>query len=170
MTEEHDRDIEEIKEQIDIPVEEDVEQLKKEEQQPDVVEEMKRLGQQFALTIERAWNSQERRRVEDEVRQGVRSFADEVDKVLRDVRQSPTTERVKEEASTAKTRIEGSDVTRRAREGVVQGLSWLSEELDKLAKQFTPAESTEKGPEEAADLPPEDMDLPPTEEPPGGTL
>jgi len=150
MSDEQMPDIEELKEQIEIPVEEDdIEGLKAEEKSsgPDVAEEFKNLGRQFAETIEAFWNSEERVRVESELREGVQSFVDEVDKVIREAKSSTTAEKVVGDASEAKNRVENSDFGVKAREGIIQGLTWLSEEFGKLADQFT---APEKAPEDIA--------------------
>jgi hypothetical protein len=152
MTQEQDPSIEEIKEQIEIPVEEDdIEGLKAEEkaQDSDVVSEFKKLGRQFAQTLESAWNSEERVRVEAEIRQGVHSFVDEVDKVIREARDSETFQKVKGEAVDAKGKVERSDLGEKTRQGIVQGLSWMSDELAKLADQFQPPEKGPEAPEES---------------------
>ncbi len=151
MSEEQVPDIEEIKERIEIPVEEDdIDGLKADEKSkgPDVVDEFKKLGRQFAEAIEAAWNSEERIRVETEVREGVHSFVEEVDKVFREARSSAAAEKVKGEAAGAKARVENTDLGVKARDGVVLGLTWLSEEFGKLAEQFTPVEKT---PQDVAD-------------------
>ncbi len=145
MSEEQIPDIEEIKERIEIPVEEDdIDGLKAEEKAngPDVVDEFKNLGRQFAETIESFWNSEERVRVETELREGVHSFVDEVDKVIRETKSGQTVETLKGEAAGAKTNLENSDLGAKARDGVVMGLTWLSEEFGKLADQFNPVEKS----------------------------
>jgi hypothetical protein len=152
MNDEQDINVNEIKQEermkIEIPVEEEGTTGAKSESE--IVEEFKRLGHQFADTLESMWNSDERRRMETEIRAGVRTFADEVDRVLRDARQSPAATRVKEEAVGMKERVETGELSDRARTGVVQGLRWLSHELERLAEQFTPAKaaSVEKAPED----------------------
>ena len=158
MNDEQTPDIEEIKERIEIPVEEDdIEGLKADEKSngPDVVEEFKNLGRQFAETIEAAWNSEERVRVETEIREGVHSFVDEVDKVIREAKVSETAEKLKNDATNMKNRTESSDIGMKTRDGIVQGLAWLSEEFGKLAEQFAPAE---KSPEDVGDAPAEKAD------------
>lgn len=150
MTQEQDPNIDEIKEQIEIPVEEDdIAGLKAGEkgQGPDVVSEFKKLGRQFAETLEAAWNSEERVRVEAEIRQGVHSFVDEVDKVFREARSSETVQKVKGEAAGVKNNLEQSDLGEKTRQGIVQGLSWMSDELAKLADQFQPPEKAPQAPE-----------------------
>jgi hypothetical protein len=145
MSDEQVPDIEEIKERIEIPVEEEtVEGLKADEKAngPDVVEEFKRLGRQFAEAVESIWNSEERVRVENEIREGVHSFADEVDKVIREARSGETAEKLQGEAANMKARAESSDYGTAARDTLVQGLSWLSDEFGKMAEQFAPAEKS----------------------------
>ena len=157
MSEDKTPDIEEIKAQIEIPVEEDdVDQLKADEKAskgPDLVVEFQTLGRTFAEAFETAWNSEERKRVEEEVRAGVQSFASEVDKVVREAKASPTGERVINEAGEVANKVESSDLGRRALEGISQGLGWMSVEMGKLAEQFTPAEKS-----------PEDLDEPESED------
>lgn len=138
--------VEEIKARLkveEIPVEEEV--TKEQARRIDIAAELKSLGRQFAETLETAWQSEERQRVEAQVREGMKSFANEVDNVIREIKESPAAGRVKEEATGVKSRVETGEVSRKARAGIVQGLRWLSEELDKLAEQFTPAEKSPAG-------------------------
>ena len=134
---------------IEIPVEEDATGgAKTAHATTDLMDEFKRLGRQFGDTLQSAFNSEEARRMETELRAGMRTFADEVERVFREAKDSPAASRVKEEATAAKERVETGDVGRKAQEGIVGGLRWLSDELEKLANQFTPATPppTEKQP------------------------
>ncbi|MCA9875917.1 MAG: hypothetical protein KC441_19730 [Anaerolineales bacterium] len=116
----------------------------KETPRVDIATEFQKLGRQLAETLQTAWDSEERKRVEKEVREGVQSFVDEVDRVIRDVKTSEKTEKIKGEAEELKTRVDSSDIGARARQGIVQGLRWLSEGLTDLANQFTPTEKTDQ--------------------------
>jgi hypothetical protein len=122
---------------VEVPVEEEP---VKENTPTDVSAELKRLGRQFAETLQTAWNSEERQRIEVEVREGVKSFVNEVDRVFQEAKQSPAAGRVREEAAEIKSRVEESDIGNKARSGFVQGLQWMSEELGKLATKFSPPE------------------------------
>ncbi|MAU00960.1 MAG: hypothetical protein CL608_27765 [Anaerolineaceae bacterium] len=141
MTEEPTPSVEEIKARlkVEVPVEEE-EVTKADVQSPDVAEELREFGKQFADTIRTAWNSAERQRLETELRDGMRSFADEVDKAIQEIRKSPAADRVKTEAEHVRERVETSDVGNKARSGVATGLQRLSEQLAKLAERFTPVE------------------------------
>jgi len=157
MSDEQTPSVDEIKERlkVEIPVED--EPMKDDNAVNNVAEELKGLGRQFAETLQKAWESEERQRVEGEIRTGLRSFADEVDKVIREARESQAASKVKGEAVEIKARVETSDIGKKARVGMVQGLQWISEELGKLADKFNPpadeAASTEKSPEDIDDGP-----------------
>lgn len=143
--------VEEIKSRLKIEVEEEP---VKDETKVDVAGELKNLGRQFAQTLQSAWNSEERLRIEKEVREGLQSFVGEVDRVFNEAKESQVVERVKTEATQAKTKVDSTDIGQRARTGMAQGLHWLSEELAKVAHKFTPppegetAVAEEKSPDE----------------------
>jgi hypothetical protein len=141
MTEEPTPSVEEIKARlkVEVPVEEE-EVTKADVQNPDLAEELREFGKQFADTIRSAWNSAERQRLETELRDGMRSFADEVDKAIQEIKKSPAADRVKSEATQVREKVQTSDVGNKARTGVAQGLQVLSEQLAKLAERFTPVE------------------------------
>lgn len=156
MSDEQTPSVEEIKARIgidnEIPVDEepvDTESMKNGEQ-PDFVVELRNLGRQFADTLNTAWNSQERQKFETEVREGMKSFADEMDKAFQEIKKSPVTQKAKEEAASFKTKVETGEVGQKTKSGLAQGLSWLSDELAKLANQFTPAEKSPEGDNEMA--------------------
>jgi vacuolar-type H+-ATPase subunit E/Vma4 len=145
MSEEKDPTIDELKaeakEQVErIVIEEEDLDSKDEKPAHDVAAEFQKMGQQLGETLQSAWESEERKRIEKEVREGVQSFVAEVDKVLRDVRSSESTSKLKEDAADAKAKVEDSELGQKAREGIVEGLRWLSEGLNELAIKFTPPE------------------------------
>lgn len=151
MTEETTPSVEEIKARlkVEVPVEEE-EVTKAEAQNPDLADELRDFGKQFADTIRTAWNSAERQRLETELRDGMRSFADEVDKAIQEIKKSPAADRVKTEATQVREKVQTSDVGNKARTGVAQGLQVLSEQLAKLAERFTPVEKPVADAEEAS--------------------
>lgn len=160
MTEEETPSVEEIKDRLKIEVEEVAApatetpadsgaETAAKAASVDIVDELKNLGRQVAETLRAAWESEERQKMEAEVREGIKSFADEVDKVVREARASEPARKVREEATEFKTKMEEADVAKKARAGLVQGLGWLSDELGKLAEQFAPKE---KQPEPAVDI------------------
>ena len=156
MTDEQNPNVEELKadekEKVErLVIEEEDLDPKGKKQNFDVAGEFQKLGQQLGETLQSAWESDERIRIENEVREGVQSFVAEVDKVLQDVRTSETTTKLKEEAVDAKAKVEESELGQKAREGIVEGLRWLSEGLNELAVKFTPPEKPASPPAEESD-------------------
>ena len=115
--------------------------------EPDLEEELRSLGKRFADVVQAAWASEERQRVESELRDGLRRFSEEVGRVYERTRESPAGERVRSKLDEARSRATESDAARRSRETLVQGLRRLSEELARLADRFTPAEEPREPPE-----------------------
>lgn len=126
---------------VDVPIEEEVMKVDTSDKGPvDVTAELRKLGRQFAETLQTAWNSEERQRFEKEVREGMHSFANEIDKAIQEVRTSETTTKVKTEASSVAEKVQSSEAGQKARVGFAKSLQWLSEELGTLATKFTPPE------------------------------
>ncbi len=136
------RTINELKEseriKLEIPVEEEPVQAEK-KTEPDLIEEMKNLGRQFAEAMRSAWNSQERQKIETEVREGLDMFVSELDKAFKELRDSDAAQKAKQEVSQVKEKVEGAELGRKTKTAMAEGLRWLSEEFGNLANQFTPA-------------------------------
>ena len=110
-------------------------------ERPDVLAELKRLGRQLGETLDAAWGSAERKRAEEDLKAGARAFAEEFERALGRARGARP-----------------GDIPSKARRTMVDGLRWMSSELEGLAERFTPA--GEAGEREAASGPAGD-------EPPG---
>ena len=101
------------------------------EPESDVIAELKQLGRQLGQTLYAAWRSSERRKAEDELRAGARAFASEFERAF----------------SRART-TSPSDMASRTRRSVVDGLRWMSAELESLADRFTPAADADRPPDD----------------------
>jgi len=151
MTDEQVPDVEDVKIRLskdEIPVDDETE-YKAEEAKQDVVEELRNLGRQFGETMRTAWNSEERRNFESEVREGVQTFAQEVDKAFKQMADSDAAQRAKSEAVEFKDKAASADISHKTQSSLAKGLRWFSDELGKLADNFTPTPA-EKGPEDVA--------------------
>lgn len=115
----------------------------------DIMDEINKLGQQFVDALQSAWNSEERAKFESEIKEGVRTFADEVEKAISSVKEGGAGQKLREDAEQMRQKMKTDDVAEKARTGFVQGLRWLSSEMGKLADQFAP-EPTEKSPDDIA--------------------
>lgn len=105
-------------------------------QHPDVVAELKRLGRQMGETLDAAWSSAERKQMENDIRVGARAFAEEFGRALGRARGASP-----------------GDLTSKARRSAVEGLRWMSAELESLADRFTPADVDAPGESGPGDTP-----------------
>ncbi|GAB4272646.1 MAG: hypothetical protein Kow0080_19340 [Candidatus Promineifilaceae bacterium] len=145
MSDEQTPSVEEIKARLqaaeEIPV--NNEAAKAGSEPIDITEELRKVGKQFAETLQTAWSSEEWQRIEKEMREGLRSFADEVDKVFAQIRESDALNKVRSEAIDVKEKVDKSDLGQKTKTGFVNGLRWLSEELGKMADRFSAADKPE---------------------------
>ncbi len=150
MNDEQVPDVEEIKSRLgdEIPVDEEPVAYKAETEQTDVVEELANLGRQFGETLRSAWASEERRRFESEMREGVNSFVDEIDNAFREIKDIPAGQRARDESTRIKIEVDSSEMSGKAKSSIASGLHWLSTELSNLADQFTPQEKSPEDEEE----------------------
>jgi replicative superfamily II helicase len=155
MTDEKSQDNDVLKIEIgdEIPVEEEPIVSKANKEKPDLVDELSKLGRQFGETVNAAWNSEERRRFESEVKEGAQSFAKEVDKAFHEVREGSAAQKAKDEASDFRSKVQEAELGHKAQSSLAQGLRWMSVELENLAQQFT---SSEKQPEDLSTDEPEE--------------
>ncbi len=140
----------------EVIIEEEVVVVEVETESSPIVDELSNMGRRVADSLKNGWNSEERVKLESEFREGVRSFANEVDKVIRDIKSSASTERVRTEMSNTNLNAEGEEIAQKARSGFAKGLRWFSDELGKLADNITVesddvADMPEKSPEPMAE-------------------
>jgi len=127
------------KEPIKIEIEDvmDAEEEKKSSSEKiNIEEELKNLGKQFADTIKTAWNSEEFKKVEAQVRAGVKNFSEEVSNAFSDAKDSKAGQKVGETVN----KVDASEAAQSMKKGLAQGLRWLSQELGKLSDSMTVSE------------------------------
>jgi hypothetical protein len=90
-----------------------------------------------------AWNSKERQDMQEDIRKGLSKMSEEVDKAVRDLRSTETTQKVKAQAEKAADNIQSGKVAEDVRKGLITALRSLSEALDRVAGSFTPTEGEE---------------------------
>lgn len=107
-----------------------------------IEDELKNLGKQFAETIQSAWKSEEVKKVEAQIREGVKKFSEEVGNIFKDAKESKAGQKVGETVN----KVDASEAAQSIKKGLAQGLQWLSQELGKLSESMTADEPKEKQP------------------------
>ena len=117
----------------------------KQEAGAELIDELTRLGQKFAEVVEVAWNSEQRKQIEEDLRTGLASVANSLEDGFKRVSASKeakeavnVAEDVAEKVRTSKIGVELTSV-------LAQGLRALSEQMDKLSNEMKqkPGSSTD---------------------------
>lgn len=110
----------------------------------DIVAEFAELGKKLRAAVEAAWSSQERQNIQREVSDGLVTLRDELDKAIKNLRETETGHKVETEVQRVREDIDTGKIGDDMRKGIVTGLRGLGGALDKLADSFTPAEEAKK--------------------------
>ena len=106
----------------------------------EVLDELGRLGVKLADVVQTAWASDERKRLEKDVKAGVVSLVNGLEQGLRRVSQNEQAKEVlnkaEDVADTLGERIRSSQTSHDMASGLAKGLRILAEQLDKLAGEL----------------------------------
>jgi hypothetical protein len=129
----------------------------------ELMDELNRLGGKFVEVVEVAWNSDQRRRIEDDLRKGLQSLAVSLEDGLRHLGESKQTQEfvdtAEEVAESVTAKVRSSKIANELAAALAVGLRSLSERMDRLAKDMQ-AKSGGQGAPGAGDKPDETQDIP----------
>lgn len=97
-----------------------------------IADELSKLGNQVAEALRMAWESEDRRRLQAEVTEGLRRFGDQVEDTAKRVGEGDAARRVREQAEVVASKASQSEVVDEIREGLLNGLQALNRELTRL--------------------------------------
>jgi len=121
----------------------------------ELVEELNRLSKRFVEAVEVAWNSEQRKEIEKDLRSGLTTLAESLERGLRELGEREKTKqfvgKAEEVAETVTEKIRTSETTHELASGLTTGLRAVSERLEKLIEEMqsrsaeTPPTTTEEG-------------------------
>jgi hypothetical protein len=129
-----------------------------------IPDELNRLGRQLAEAARLAWESDDRKKLQADLNDGLRRFTAQVDTAAHQVAEADTTKQVAEQAQRVATKVQETKVVDEVRDGLIVGLSSLNRELSKLLDRLaekTPASTPAAPAASAAEVPPADS-VPPS--------
>lgn len=118
------------------------------EREADLERELAELGRRLTQAIQTAWETEEARRLRQEVKAGLEKLADELEKGAERAREHPTTQKVREEVEEMLESARRGKVAQEVKEGVVEALRSLNAELDRLIQRLEEAQKPEEGEKE----------------------
>lgn len=98
--------------------------------------ELDRLGKQVAEAINKAWESEDRKKLQAEVTSGLDSFGAQVSEAMQKASESEAASQIRDQTEKVVAQVRGSDVTGEVRKGLIAGLEALNRELGKLVERL----------------------------------
>ncbi|MEN8241772.1 MAG: hypothetical protein ABFS17_07615 [Chloroflexota bacterium] len=127
-----------------------------EQQKPenDLRDEFRSLGENLKQVFNSAWESEERKSLQQDIKDGMKELGVVLDEFAEEIRTSDVGESLRKEANEFGERIRSGEVEQKARQGILDALQVLNTELQKAADKFSG--TVEVSAEDAADPPVED--------------
>jgi len=127
-----------------------------EQQKPenDLRDEFRSLGENLKHVFNSAWESEERKSLQQDIKDGMKELGVVLEGFAEEVRTSDVGESIRKEADEFGERIRSGEVEQKARQGILDALQTLNTELQKASDKFSG--TVEVTVEDAADPPAED--------------
>jgi len=106
----------------------------------DLANEFADLGRAMRDALNAAWNSEERRQLQTEIRSGLNQLADEMEAAAKKIRDSEAGQKVESKAKQARDDIHSGKVGDEMRGALGSALRAARDAIDKVAESFTPME------------------------------
>ena len=118
-----------------------------------ILDELTTFGHKLAAAVQQAWESDQRKEIEGEIREGLRKAGERLDEVAEDLRGSDVTKDFKTRAGKVVDVVEESKLTHDVRRGLLAGLRRLNDELTELLDRDQAPEEAPAAPEAPAEPP-----------------
>jgi hypothetical protein len=110
-----------------------------------ILDEFSKLGAKVAAAFHTAWESEERKKADEEIRKALHMAGERMDEISEDVRKSELTKDLQTQATKTIDAVQKSDVTKKAKQGLLSGLKRLNDELTTLLDKSTAEKAADAG-------------------------
>ncbi len=97
-----------------------------------IAEELNRLGRQLGEAARLAWESEDRKRLQAELEDGLRRFGVQAETTIEQARRSEAGRQLSDQAQRVATQVKEARVADKVRDGLIVGLASLNRELSRL--------------------------------------
>jgi hypothetical protein len=123
----------------------------------ELIDELTRLGQKFVEVVEVAWNSEQRKKAEEDLRAGLVTVASTLEESFKKLSNTKEAKEVVNAAEDVAGKVRSSKIASELSGTLAQGLRSLSEEMEKfsadLKQKSQSAQSTKGEGKDAQDIP-----------------
>jgi hypothetical protein len=131
-----------------------------------IPDELNKMGKLISQAVEAAWESEERKRLETEIVEGLRKISDEFSTAAKKASQSESVQQIKTQAEKVAVEMKERDIVEDVRKGLLSGLAIVNEELGKLVERLEVKQPPTAPPAPEAPAAPEAPVAPEAPEPP----
>ena len=100
----------------------------------DVSSEWQDLGKNLKNIFQNTWESEERRKLQEDIEAGFADFASSINKAVEDFRETPTGQKLKIDVDDFHERVKSGEVESKARDEIAAVLRSINSELEKVSK------------------------------------
>lgn len=109
----------------------------------DLHEEFRNLGQNIKAALNTAWNSDERKRVQTNIQDGLNDLGNAINDLINEIQTSEVGKKVIDEVDQIGEHLRSGEVKEKTREGVLSALKKMNAELEKAADKFSSKDEKE---------------------------
>ena len=115
------------------------------------LEELETLGQQLATAIKSLWESEESRKLRQQIREGFLELSRTVDTAIKSAQESESTRRLGEQMKETIEKARQSEVVDKVEESLLTGLREMNEQLAKLIRSLGEKDTSPTPPEDPSE-------------------
>ena len=105
--------------------------------QPDLADQFRQLGQNLKYMFQSAWESDEARKLKEEIKDGFIELGSAAEQAVDDFKVSEAGRNLKTEAEALKARFESGELEAETRQEISKALDIINTELQKVIDSFT---------------------------------
>jgi hypothetical protein len=145
-------------EQSQSPQDEGAQESAAKKSSQELIDELTRLGHKFAEVVEVAWNSEQRKKIEEDLRTGLVRLADSLETGIKRASETKEAQELRNAAEDVAGKVRSSKVAADLSEALSQGLRTLSEKLDEVSEEMrkkgnAAADAVDSAADAAQDIP-----------------
>jgi hypothetical protein len=106
-------------------------------------EEFRNLGNNLKKMINTAWESEERKKFQAEIEDGMRELGSVLEDLAVEFREGEAGQKIRREADDFTERVRSGEVEAKARDEILKALKVLNAELEKASEKFSSSEKKE---------------------------
>jgi hypothetical protein len=111
--------------------------------EPELGDELHNLGKNLSEFFHAMWESEERRKVQKDIENGISELGTTIHKAATDFSQTKTGQQMKADVKDLKARLQNGEVQEKARQEMLAALKRINQELTRAAERWNSASTSE---------------------------